>query len=72
MINIDKLIHFLIGAAIAFPVCWFSSPRVAILAVMFVAAVKEIYDSRHTKEHTFDGLDFVSTVVGGLTGIAML
>lgn len=70
--NIDKLIHFLIGAAIAFPVCWFSSPRVAILAVMFVAAAKEIYDSLHTKEHTFDGLDFVVTVAGGLAGIALI
>lgn len=69
MINIDKLYHFLAGFIVSVTSLVLFDQTVAVIAVIAIAAAKEVYDSKHPAEHTADGSDFIATVVGGLTGL---
>jgi len=73
VINADKLLHLLIGLAIAMPMMYFfHSSLAAIVLVSVVALIKEVEDYRHQDRHTCDGLDFIATVVGGLVGVVLI
>ena len=63
--NYDKIAHMAFGAIAAL------SPWYPMLAVLFVAFGKEIYDYYNSK-HTCDGLDAIATIVGGLVMLSLL
>jgi hypothetical protein len=71
MINVDKLLHFLGGFIIAIVVSLLGYPLLALILAIVVATGKEIYDYYHPLTHTSDGLDLISTVVGGLVALAL-
>lgn len=70
MIHLDKLLHFAAGALAALAAGLLVSPPVGVAAAVFVGAVKEAYDA--TGRGTPDGLDFIATVVGGLTATVLV
>ena len=72
IINLDKFWHFQVGLMLALGMGYFFSKQWAIIAVMALGLGKELYDSRFPDKHTADGADFIATVVGGLTGVALL
>ena len=65
MIQQDKILHFLIGFAIAtvlqFMGVWM------LLPVLAIGAGKELYD-KYIKKTTFDVVDLVCTFAGGYFG----
>ena len=72
MINLDKLFHFAAGAVLAIALGFFINAKLIIPVVLIVALLKEIFDARFPHVHTCDAMDFIATVVGGLTGVALL
>ena len=72
MLNLDKFWHYQVGLLVALAVGHFLSKQLAIIVVMGIGLAKELYDSYHPDKHTADGQDFIATVVGGLTGVALL
>lgn len=64
--NWDKVVHLGIGAIAA--LC----PVYPMAAILVVAFGKEIYDFNHPDVHTCDGLDAISTIVGGIMMLHLL
>ena len=72
MIPIDKQLHLMGGAVIAFTVGHFLDPSIGLIAAIAAGAIKEIYDGYHPESHTEDILDFVATALGGLFAYCVL
>lgn len=70
----DKVVHALVGAAIAvvagvmaLAIIGPEAPGpIGFLAVLSAAVAKEVYDQQHPEQHTTDILDAAATVFGGL------
>jgi len=65
----DKLYHFIGGAITTLVVGALSFIWLGLLAGIFVAVGKEVYDYFHPEGHTVDGMDFIATMVGVLTAM---
>lgn len=64
----DKVRHALGGAFLFSLIAQFGLV-IAVVAVMVIAAAKEMYDSRHSDIHTSDPLDFAATCIGMVIGL---
>ena len=64
-IPMDKVAHFLGGWGIFVYLFHFFGNVVGILVVIFVAFLKEAYDSQHPKYHIEDPADLWWTLLGG-------
>jgi hypothetical protein len=71
MLNIDKLLHLLVGFIITLIVSLLGYPLVGLVVTVVVATGKEVYDYYHKESHTSDGLDLISTIVGGLLAVEL-
>lgn len=69
--NLDKGQHFVGGAAIVFAVGLINVP-LALLVCILVALAKEVYDYFNPTTNTCDALDFIATVVGGVTAAVLI
>lgn len=64
----DKVRHALGGVFLFSLIAQFGLV-IAVVAVMVIAAAKEMYDSRHSDIHTSDPLDFAATCIGMVIGL---
>jgi hypothetical protein len=60
----DKLLHFLVGMAIA--AVPLDKPEHALLLAVAAGVAKEAYDNRNRKTHTPDARDAMATTAGAL------
>jgi hypothetical protein len=67
----DKLLHFIVGAAISASFGMAGCPALGIAASLVVGAGKEVFDYFHPATHTADVWDFVATALGGVAGFVM-
>jgi hypothetical protein len=74
-IPVDKLMHFVAGAMVAFPFWFFGYGLLGMLAAAAVGVGKEVYDTLSNlrnealglkQAHTVEWLDAVATAVGGV------
>lgn len=71
-IPLDKQGHFWAGYAIM-ATLFNISPLIGLVAVLGIAGLKELYDSKHPLTHTADKYDFIATTIGGLVaGVLMM
>ncbi len=68
-VPLDKQAHFSVGALLSFT-AYFALGYWAIVPVMVVAALKEVYDYYHPN-HTADIWDWIATTLGGVCGIVI-
>jgi hypothetical protein len=68
-IPIDKQLHFLSGATIAFTVSLFGGIWLGFVVTAIVGLLKEVYDNYHPDKHTADVWDFIATGLGGLFAV---
>ena len=61
----DKIYHLIAGIEIAFVVLLFSTNLMAISAVILAGVAKECFDKFYKKE-TFDFVDLLFTILGGV------
>ena len=66
MIPVDKLLHFLVGAVIAFIVTPLTNPVAGVCAALAAGAAKEWLWDAWLKRGDFEALDLVATVSGGV------
>ena len=62
----DKLSHFIAGAVIYTLAAFLGTPLEALLAVACAAIGKECWDAAQARIYTFNPLDALATVAGGL------
>ena len=60
----DKLLHFIVGMAIA--AAPLEKPEHAFLLAVAAGIAKEAYDNRNKKTHTADSRDAMATAAGAL------
>jgi hypothetical protein len=60
----DKLLHFIVGMAIA--AAPLEKPEHAFLLAVAAGIAKEAYDNRNKKTHTADSRDAMATTAGAL------
>lgn len=78
--NGDKLVHVIVGFAIALVAGGLTAlivgpglaGPVGFLTALAAAVFKEIYDQRHKEAHTPDPLDAIATVFGALIAFPLL
>lgn len=64
----DKMLHFVVGACVAFGFSYFLGGWVGFVIGAYVGALKEVYDSMHPDRHTAEKHDFFATAVGAVAG----
>lgn len=78
--QLDKIIHFLLGFSLAAILLPAFGGKIAFLSVLAVAVLKEVYDRVHNAymlylgkgiQHTPDAEDLLITCLGGVLAIAM-
>ena len=62
----DKVLHFVVGAALAAPLAWVGYPVNGVLLAGIAGIAKEAWDDRA------DLLDFIATLAGGIAGAVAL
>lgn len=75
-VPLDKRAHALGGAVITLAISMALLPILglwpalacALLAAMFIGALKELYDYHHPLVHSCDFFDWLATALGGLAG----
>lgn len=72
MIDVDKLLHFLVGAVLVLAMGYLATPIYGLLAAVFAGAVKEFYDHYRPMKHTADVMDFYATAAGGCVGSGLV
>jgi hypothetical protein len=60
----DKLLHFIVGMAIA--AAPLEKPEHALMLAVAAGIAKEAYDNRNKKTHTADSKDAMATAAGAL------
>lgn len=60
----DKLLHFIVGMAIA--AAPLERPEHALLLAIAASVAKEVYDSKHRDKHTPDPKDALASIAGAL------
>ena len=63
LIPVDKANHIIAGYLIYFIFSFFLSPLLAVIPVMVIGAIKEVYDMSSGKG-TPDVYDFLATLIG--------
>lgn len=67
---LDKQAHFWAGAAIAASVALYTTPALGLVAAIFAAAAKELWD--YAGHGTPDFNDFLATVAGSAVVIPLI
>jgi hypothetical protein len=60
----DKLLHLIVGMAIA--AAPLEKPEHALVLALAAGVVKELYDSKHRDKHTPDPKDALATAAGAM------
>jgi len=63
-IPVDKLLHFLVGIAIA-AILYPFGYKLTLIVLVFIALAKELWDD-HNNQGTPEVMDFLVTVLGGV------
>jgi hypothetical protein len=71
IIQLDKVLHFIVGAGIFSVLGYVLSSWVAAIAVCVAAIGKEIYDTTKP-DGVFDRGDIVATLAGGVVAMAFM
>ena len=64
----DKLLHFSGGVILFAAIHFLLPPIYALLLVVAIGAIKELWDNFHPKNHSVEVADFTATALGGLVG----
>ena len=59
----DKALHALYGLILYSFLCFIVSPLIAVVVVISIAALKEVYDYFNIDKHTVDIVDIVATAL---------
>ena len=71
MIPVDKLLHFLVGAVIAFIVTPLTNPVAGVCAALAAGAAKEWLWDAWLQKGNFEGWDAFATTLGGIAAAAV-